>query len=190
MGAPVPQLGSFRYAFEQRSKERLHLLSSHRDVHFHHDDDGDDDFDDYDFYDDGRCCFPCRRGFRRAIKKFDLCWGMAREFAVRAWEFGLSDPRNFVFAAKLGFALTLMSLLIFLKEPFKEVSRYSVWAILTVVVVFEFSIGNSFSLFSSSLIQCRSDLIRKRFGSVSLLFLSGSDQTHLFNLNCSNAFRN
>lgn len=62
---------------------------------------------------------------------------------IGAVQMGKNDPRNIVFAAKMGLALTLISLLVFLKEPFYDLGRYSVWAILTVVVVFEFSIGNS-----------------------------------------------
>lgn len=68
-------------------------------------------------------------------------WKRVQRVAHKALEMGRSDPRKIVFTAKMGLALTLISLLIFLKEPFKDMGRHSVWAILTVVVVFEFSIG-------------------------------------------------
>ncbi|CAL9150086.1 aluminum-activated malate transporter 4-like [Musa acuminata AAA Group] len=122
----APKLGSFHYNFEQRSKERL--LSSTLLPHL---------------YDDP----STRQGgcFRRLADRIAAAWAFIRWLAVEGWEFGRSDPRKVVFAAKMGLALTLISLLIFLREPFRDLTKYSVWAILTVVVVFEFSIGATLS---------------------------------------------
>lgn len=87
-----------------------------------------------------RCCYCCC-SYRAFSDGVSGAWKRLRGVAAKAWEMGHSDPRKVIFAAKMGLALMLISLLIFLKEPFKGMSRYSVWAILTVVVVFEFSIG-------------------------------------------------
>lgn len=84
--------------------------------------------------------FGSRSG-RWVRAKFAGSWEKLRGVCVTAWEMGRSDPRKIVFSAKMGLALMLISLLIFLKEPVKDLGTHYVWAILTVVVVFEFSIG-------------------------------------------------
>lgn len=68
-------------------------------------------------------------------------WDEVQLFLVNVYEMGRSDPRQIIFAVKSGLALALVSILIFFKEPLSYMSQYSIWAILTVIVVFEFSIG-------------------------------------------------
>ncbi|KAK9075272.1 hypothetical protein SSX86_003594 [Deinandra increscens subsp. villosa] len=76
------------------------------------------------------------------IKKW---WRDVGLFLVNVFEMGRSDHRQFIFAAKSGLALAIVSVLIFFKEPLNYMSQYSIWAILTVIVVFEFSIGATLS---------------------------------------------
>ncbi|KAL6838623.1 hypothetical protein ACP4OV_031580 [Aristida adscensionis] len=81
--------------------------------------------------------------FRRAAAAVAGGWAAARGAAAEVWAFARADPRKAVFAGKVGLALALISLLVFLREP-RDIVSHSVWAILTVVVVFEFSIGEMF----------------------------------------------
>lgn len=129
MVAAPPRLGSFRYHFEQKSKERLPLLSNLKGV----------DWGDLDLEDDakGRGCF------RRMCDGIGWLWAQVRMAMTVSVELARSDFRKAVFAAKMGLALALISLLVFIKEPFQDLSSHCVWAILTVVVVFEFSIGKN-----------------------------------------------
>lgn len=81
---------------------------------------------------------------RRAVAAVARWWGAACDAVAELWAFALADPRKPVFAGKVGLALALISLLVFLREP-RDIVSHSIWAILTVVVVFEFSIGATLS---------------------------------------------
>lgn len=89
----------------------------------------------------GRCC----TGFWiDQLQKGLRDWGFA------ACELAKRNARNGIFSVKMGMALILVSLLIFMDESdYKDISTHSVWAILTVVVVFEFTIGMVFDLLNS-----------------------------------------
>ena len=57
------------------------------------------------------------------------------------WKVGHDDPRRVIHAFKVGLSLTLVSLL-YLTEPlFKGIGQNAIWAVMTVVVVLEFTAG-------------------------------------------------
>lgn len=75
-------------------------------------------------------------------------WEDFNVFIIKVYEMGRSDPRQIFFAAKFGLALAIVSLLVY----FHYISHHTIWAILTIVSHFEFSIGNLlffFLLFTS-----------------------------------------
>ncbi|CAH1451260.1 unnamed protein product [Lactuca virosa] len=108
----------------ERSKERL-LSRKALFEESDHNKDGDDD--------------------ASILDRITKSWEDLQEFLVKVYEMGRSDPRQIIFAAKSGFALAFVSVLIFFKEPLDYISQYCIWAILTVIVVFEFSIGATLS---------------------------------------------
>ncbi|KAM6547739.1 hypothetical protein CsatB_019415 [Cannabis sativa] len=54
---------------------------------------------------------------------------------------GKDDPRRVIHSLKVGLALTLVSLFYYLKPLYDGFGMSGIWAVLTVVVVFEFSVG-------------------------------------------------
>ncbi|TKY50685.1 Aluminum-activated malate transporter 12 [Spatholobus suberectus] len=69
------------------------------------------------------------------VKRFP---GLARR---ATWEVGKEDPRRVVHSLKVGSALTLVSLLYLMEPLFKGIGQNAMWAVMTVVVVMEFTVG-------------------------------------------------
>lgn len=124
------KLGSFRYNFAEK-RELVKLLSGKK---------GSSEISSAGFYINSNIEEEDKVFISKKVANF---WKKLKDVVVRGFEMGQADPRKIVFSAKMGLALVLISFLIFWKEPIKELSSHSVWAILTVVVVFEFSIGMS-----------------------------------------------
>lgn len=64
----------------------------------------------------------------------------------------VGDTRRLVHAAKVGLALVLVSLLYMLEVVHDRLGDNAIWAVMTVVVVFEFTAGKNFT---SNLILCK-----------------------------------
>ncbi|OMO93172.1 Aluminum-activated malate transporter [Corchorus olitorius] len=57
------------------------------------------------------------------------------------WKVGREDPRRMIHAFKVGLSLTLVSLLYLMEPLFKGIGQNAIWAVMTVVVVLEFTAG-------------------------------------------------
>ncbi|XP_030948523.1 aluminum-activated malate transporter 12-like isoform X3 [Quercus lobata] len=57
------------------------------------------------------------------------------------WKVGHDDPRRVIHAFKVGLSLTLVSLLYLMEPLFKGIGQNAIWAVMTVVVVLEFTAG-------------------------------------------------
>ncbi|CAA0822533.1 Aluminum-activated malate transporter 8 [Striga hermonthica] len=58
---------------------------------------------------------------------------------------GQEDPRRAVHAAKVGLGLTIVSLFYYFRPLYEGFGQAGMWAILTVVVVFEYTVGGTLS---------------------------------------------
>ncbi|XP_068339830.1 aluminum-activated malate transporter 2-like [Pyrus communis] len=63
------------------------------------------------------------------------------EFPRKLKKLGQDDPRRIVHSLKVGLAVLLVSLLYYFQPFYNGLGDTAMWAILTVVVVFEFSVG-------------------------------------------------
>lgn len=65
----------------------------------------------------------------------------AWSFLKKAWELGVDDPRKVIHCLKVGAALTIVSLFYYMRPLYEGLGGTSMWAIMTVVVIFEYTVG-------------------------------------------------
>ncbi|XP_047977909.1 aluminum-activated malate transporter 2-like [Salvia hispanica] len=66
-----------------------------------------------------------------------------RGVARQAIELAKDDPRRLIHSLKVGLTVTLVSLLYYLQPLYNNLGASAMWAVMTVVVVFEFSVGGT-----------------------------------------------
>ncbi|XP_010917158.1 aluminum-activated malate transporter 9-like [Elaeis guineensis] len=68
-----------------------------------------------------------------------------RKWVRDVWEFAKEDTNRVIFALKVGLAMLLVSLLVLIQAPFKVFGTNIIWAILTVGIMFEYTVGATFN---------------------------------------------
>ncbi|KAK6947966.1 Aluminum-activated malate transporter [Dillenia turbinata] len=71
---------------------------------------------------------------------FGLVWKILN-FLKKAWDLAIDDPKKVIHCLKVGMALTVVSLFYYMRPLYEGVGRNAMWAVMTVVVVFESTVG-------------------------------------------------
>lgn len=67
------------------------------------------------------------------------------DFASKVRKIAADDPRKVVHCMKVGLALALVSVFYYTRPLYDGVGGAAMWAVMTVVVVFEFTVGRCYS---------------------------------------------
>eukprot|EP00258_Populus_trichocarpa_P048310 XP_024464329.1 aluminum-activated malate transporter 2 [Populus trichocarpa] len=79
---------------------------------------------------------------RRSLKALTVQFKVKTvELARNIKKLGQDDPRRVIHSLKVGLALTLVSMFYYCQPLYSNFDETAIWAIMTVVVVFEFSVG-------------------------------------------------
>ncbi|CAN4127148.1 unnamed protein product [Withania somnifera] len=76
--------------------------------------------------------------FERFLKNLILVF---RRFFEKSWNIGKNDPRKVIHCVKVGIALSVVSLFYYMRPLYNGVGGTAMWAVMTVVVVFEYTVG-------------------------------------------------
>ncbi|KAL3718407.1 hypothetical protein ACJRO7_003533 [Eucalyptus globulus] len=85
------------------------------------------------------------RAWRRLMGLRKSSMAKAAELAKKAVKLGQDDPRRVTHSLKVGLALSLVSLFYYLQPLYEGFGVNAMWAVMTVVLIFEFHVGATFS---------------------------------------------
>ncbi|CAL9068697.1 unnamed protein product [Musa banksii] len=68
-----------------------------------------------------------------------------RKWMMEVWQFAREDTNRVTFSLKVGLACLLVSLLILLRAPYQVFGANIIWSILTVAIMFEYTVGATFN---------------------------------------------
>jgi hypothetical protein len=68
-------------------------------------------------------------------------WRKVVDVAEKIKKHGEDDPRRIIHSLKVGLAITLVSLFYYIRPLYDGFGTNSIWAVLTVILVCEFSVG-------------------------------------------------
>ena len=81
---------------------------------------------------------------RRSLKALTVQFKVKMlDLASNIMKLGQDDPRRVIHSLKVGLAITLVSIICYYQPLYSNFDETAIWAIMTVVVVFEFSVGKS-----------------------------------------------
>lgn len=75
---------------------------------------------------------------QKFAQKVERCPGLVWQ---KMWKLGRDDPRRVIHSLKVGISLTLVSLLYLMEPLFIGIGHNAIWAVMTVVLVLEFTVG-------------------------------------------------
>ena len=102
------------------------------------------------------------RAWAWALARVAAAWSAVAGLARKVWRIGADDPRRAVHGLKVALALALVSVFYYSRPLYDGVGGAAMWAIMTVVVVFEYTVGESIAsfFFRDGLIQSLQQLCR------------------------------
>lgn len=84
---------------------------------------------------------PCRRLWHWFKCLAEKLWSKMDDFVGRLIKLGKDDPKKIIHAIKVGLTITFVSIFYYFDPLFDGFGVSAMWAVLTVVVVFEYSVG-------------------------------------------------